>query len=158
MALGDVSIIGPSGQNLPSALKWPVAAAATTINAGEPAKLSSTYAIPSADAEPASGSPTFLGIASSTSNQTASVDGTVDIYPCVPGLVYACKTTSATAMNTAAKIQALIGTTCVFDLTSSVYTVDTATTGATDGLLIVGGDAANSIAYFMIRLSCSVFA
>jgi len=151
MALGDVSIISQGGQELPSGWTWPVAAAATTINAGEPAKLVSTYAVPSADAEPATGTPTFLGIAASTSNQTASVDGTVNIYVNGSGLVYACKTKTAAEFNTAAKIQALIGVPVLFDLTAGVYTVDTSSTASTDGLVIVGGDPVNSVCYFMIR-------
>lgn len=151
MALGNVSIISQNGQMLPASWNWPVQAAATTIYAGEPCKLVSTYAVPSADAEPGTGTPTFLGIASSTSNQTASVDGTVSIYVPVPGLVYACKAKSAAAIDTAAELQALIGVPVLFDLTAGVYTVDTGATASTSGLVIVGGDIVNGVVYFMVR-------
>ena len=153
MSLGNVSIVSQSGQMLPSSVMWPVAAAATTIYAGEPVKLVSTYAVPSADAEPGTGTPTFLGIAASTSTQTAATAGTVNVFYPVPGLIYACKTKTAAELNTAAELQALIGVPVLFDLTSSVYTVDTAATASTSGLVIVGGDTVNSIVYFMVRSS-----
>ena len=153
MSLANVSIIDQNGQELPSARPWPVEADSTAILAGEPVKLSSTYAVPSADAEPGTGTPTFLGIAASNSTQTASTDGKVDVFYPVPGLVYACKTKTSTEINTAAKLQALIGVTAAFDLTSDVYTVDTGTNTSTFGLVIVGGDIVNSIVYFMVRSS-----
>lgn len=156
MALGDVSIISQGGQMLPSSMVWPVAAAATTIYAGEPAKLVSTYAVPSADAEPATTTPTFLGIAASTSNQTSAVAGTVNIYVPCPGIVYGCKAKSAAAIDTAAELQALIGVPVLFDLTSTTYTVDTASTASTDGLVIVGGDIVNGIVYFVVRSSVAL--
>lgn len=156
MALGNVSIIDQNGQMLPASRPWPVAAAATAIYAGEPCKLVSTYAVPSADAEPGTGTPTFLGIAASNSTQTASVDGTVSIYTPVPGLVYACKAKSAATIDTAAELQALIGVPVLFDLTSSQYTVDTGATASTSGLVIVGGDIVNGIVYFMVRSSVAL--
>lgn len=158
MSLGNVSVIDPGGLNLPPARPWPVAAAATTINAGEPCKLSSTYAVPSADAEPVTSAPTFLGIAQSTSTQTSSVDGSVDVMPVIPGVVYACKAKSSAAFDTAAEIQALIGALVLFDLTSSTYTVDTASAASTNGLVIVGGEAATSTVYFMLRLGATIYA
>lgn len=143
---------------LPSAFRWPVAAAATTINAGEPCKLISTYAVPSADAEPLTSAPTFLGIAASTSTQTTATAGTVDIYSISASQIYGCKAKVSTTFDSAAEIQALIGVPVLFDLTSSTYTVDVASTASTDGLVIVGGDPVNAIVYFTIRGAVSALA
>lgn len=154
MALADVSIKSPGGNNLPSAWTFPTKAGGTNIKAGEPVKFGSsstaTYVIPAADSEPTTAAP-ILGIATSTSTETSSVDGTVDVQLPTAGLVFACKAKTASDINTAAKLQTFIGTSTLFDLTSSTYTVDTGVTGASDGLFVVGGDVTNSIVYFTIR-------
>src|SRR6185295_2459435 len=150
MALADVNIKSPAGNNLPSAWTFPTKAGNTNIKAGEPVKFgtstSATYAVACADADCSTSAP-ILGIATSTSTETASVDGTVDVQMPTPGLVFACKAKTASQFDTAAEIQTFIGTSTVFDLTSSVYTVDTGATGATSGLYIVGGDPLTSTVY-----------
>lgn len=154
MSLADVSIIGPSGQNLPSALSFRTEANTTVINAGEPCKIGGTgvnYAVITADAEPVTTDPTFIGIAATTSTQTASADGLVDVYPAVPGLVYACKAKTASTFDTDAEILGVLNDKVPFDLTAGVYTIDVAAAGATNGLRIVGGDPTNAVVYFVIR-------
>ena len=138
---------------------WPVAAAATTINAGEPCKLVSTYAVPSADAEPGTGTPTFLGIATSTSTQTSAVDGLVDVNILVPGIVYSAKAKSAAAGRFSCKNSGtLIGVPVLFDLTSGVYTVDTGATASTSGLVIVGASSSTGEVFFTVRNSVALVA
>lgn len=153
MALGDVSIIYPVA-GLPPAQSFRTEAAATVINAGEPCKVGGTgshYAVPSADAEPVTSSPTFLGIASSTSTQTPTLDGLVYVDLALPGMVFSARATSAAAIDTDAELLAVTLTKVAFDLTSGSYTVDTASAGATNGLIILGGDIVNGFVYFTVR-------
>ena len=77
--------------------RYQVAASATLIYVGEPVKLSTTvYVVKSADAEPVESAGTFVGIAASTSTNTASVDGWVDVYLPLPGMTYLINATSST--------------------------------------------------------------
>jgi hypothetical protein len=158
MALNDVQIISQGGQNLPPAKRFNVAASATAILAGEPVKTSTVYVVPSADAEPVTSAPTFAGIAATTSTHTASVAGVVDVYMPVGGVIYACKAKSTATFDTQAEIDALQNALVLFDLTSSVYTVDVAVTGATNGLMIVGGDPTKALVYFVIRSGATILA
>lgn len=153
--LGDVSVIGPSGQNLPSSRTWRTEAASTVINAGEPVTVGGTnnhYAIAAVDTDPVTANATFAGIAMSTSTQTASLNGVVDVLPPVPGLVYSCKAKTASTFDTDAEILAVLNFSVAFDLTSSVYTVDVAGAGNnnTNGLRIVGGDPTSSTVFFTV--------
>jgi hypothetical protein len=157
MSLGDVTIISPGGQNLPPALSYRVEAAATTINAGEPVKVSGDYALPSADAEPTTALTTFVGIASSTSTQTASLDGVVDVILAVPGIVYSCKATDPTLIDTDAELLALLNNSLVFNLSAGVYTVDTAVAAPTNGLRVVGGDITNGTISFCVRSAVTFY-
>jgi hypothetical protein len=92
----------------------------------------------------------FTGIAKTISTDTASVAGTVDTYYPVPGLVYRGKTLTSTTMNTQAKINALMGARVVFDLTSTVWTVDAAATDAlVNCVCIVGGIPSSGEALFV---------
>ena len=158
MALADVSLVKQAGLMLPSTIKCQVQAGATNIKAGEPVKASSTYVIPSADAEPVTSAPTFVGIAMTTSTETASVDGIVDVLPPLAGVVFEASAKSSTAANTDAKIAALVGSLVLFDLTSGSYTVDTAATNSANGLRIVGGDSSKNKVHFVIRQGATIFA
>lgn len=131
-------------------------AAATAIAAGEFVKWKSNgspYVIPLADADGAIGTVVALvGLAKSDSTHTASVDGTVDVYLPLPGVVYAVKAKDAAAANTEAEVKALGGDRVVIDLTSGVYTLDTAAGEAqTSPFTIVGGDASTSTLYVTLR-------
>lgn len=158
MALGDLSIVKQSGQMLPAAIKCQTQAGATNIKAGEPVKASGVYVVPSADAEPLTSAPTFVGLAVSTSTETASVDGTVDVIPPSMGVVFEASAKSSTAANTDAKIAALVGSLVLLDLTSSTYTIDTAATNAANGCRIVGGDSSKNKVWFIIRSGATVHA
>ena len=155
MALGDVNIISPLGNNLPSARTMRTEANTTVINPGEPVVIGGTnnhYAVACADAKPVVADAAFAGIAASLSNQTASLNGTVDVYPAVPGLVYSCKAKTGSAFDTDAEVLALLNYSVYFDLTSSVYSIDTGNAGNnnTNGLRIVGGDSTTSTVYFTV--------
>lgn len=140
MTAGNVTIlVGAQGSTSPSKV-YQTEAAATNIKFGEPVKLKtagSQYVIPLADAEPVVGTTTYVvGIAATTSTETASADGTVEVFENLPGTVWLCNAKSSAAVDTQAEYDALVNVPVLFDLTSSVYTVDTAVTDATYGLVI----------------------
>lgn len=154
MAKNDVRIVDFGGHNTIPTLTWQTEAAATAIYAGEPVKLKaagSPYAIPLADGEPVVGTTTVvLGIAASDSTQTASADGTVEVYVPLPGVIYEANAKTASTVDSQSEINALCGDRVVFDLTSSTYTVDAAATdGATKGIYVLGGDAVKTVKFSM---------
>lgn len=139
-------------------MKWLVASgAAATINPGTPTKFSSAGAIvPMVDANGTS-SERFTGIALSTSTDTAAAAGEVYTFIPLPGLKYAAAAKSATAANTQAKIDALLGARLVFDLTGTVgpgltgqWTIDTAAgDGATNCVVVIGGEYQTNTLFFL---------
>ena len=143
MAKANISIVDTGGKNVTPVIVCNTEANATAIYAGEPVKFKSAgskYVIPVADAEPLIGTTVaVVGIAASDSTQTASVDGTVEVYLVDSSTVLRAKAKTSSTADTAAEVIALKGKRVVFDLTSTQYTVDAAyTDGATNGLLIVG--------------------
>lgn len=96
----------------------------------------------------------FTGLAKNDSNETTAVAGTVTLWIPLPGYVYACKSKSLTATDTLAEIQALFGKRVIFDLTSALWSVDTAAADAAANMLvIIGGDYQTSTVYFMYKNS-----
>jgi hypothetical protein len=99
----------------------------------------------------------FSGIAKSDSTDTVAAAGSVTLWLPLPGLVYACKAKTASDANTAAKVQALFRKSVIFDLTSSLWSVDA---GATDALVncvvIVGGDFNTQTLYFVYKSSGTI--
>lgn len=100
----------------------------------------------------------FTGLAKDTSTETTSAAGVVNTWAPVPGMVYLGRAKSATAANTQAKIDALMGKKVIFDLTSNVWTVDT---GATDALVnclvICGGNPATNEVEFIYSPKGTIF-
>lgn len=97
----------------------------------------------------------FFGIAKSTSTDTASVAGSVDLWMPLPGIVYSGFAKTASLANTQAEITALFHKATVFDLTGTDWTVDTNTDAATGAdskvncVVIVGGNPATSTINFI---------
>lgn len=157
MSRGDIKFQDKPYMTVP-AVRWQTEAAATAIYAGEPVKLKaagSPYVIPVADGEPVIGTTTaVIGIAATDSTHTASADGFVMVYLPLPGIVYRARAKTTSTVDTQAEINALCGDRVVFDLTSSVYTVDAAAgDGATNGIYIVGGNPDTYEVYFTMRTS-----
>lgn len=99
----------------------------------------------------------FTGIAKSDSTDTASVAGVVTVWLPLPGYVYAAKAKTASTANTATLVQALFGKRVVFDLTSSLWTVDAAAADAAANMVtIIGGDFQTSTLYFMYKQTGTV--
>ncbi len=131
----------------------------STILAGTPTKGADAAAaspwtgavVPMVDGD-GSTSQRFTGIAKSDSTDTAAVAGVVTLWLPLPGLVYSCKTKLSTDADTAAEVNALFGKRVVFDLTSSLWTVDA---GAADAVAncvtITGGDYQTQTLYFVYR-------
>lgn len=151
--------------NAAFAQKWNVPSGAVgSIAAGSPTKtvdaaaaspyLGTTAAMVDGDGSTAQ---RFTGIAKSDSTDTASAAGEVYLWLPLPGLVYACAAKSATAADTQAEVDALRGKRVVFDLTSSVWTIDTAAADAVANcVVIIGGDYQTSTIHFVYSSHGSV--
>lgn len=137
--------------------------AVATIQAGTPTKGTDATAaswtgavLPMVDADGTT-SQRFTGIAKSTSTETATVAGVVTLWLPLPGYVYACKAKTASTANTAALVQALYGKRVIFDLTSSLWSVDAAAADAAANMVtIIGGDYTTTTLYFMYKQTGTV--
>lgn len=77
----------------------------------------------------------IVGVASDTSTETASVDGTVSIIPAKDGQIFLITPNVAATWNTQAKYNALCGARVLIDNTAGVYTI-LATDGASNGCIV----------------------
>lgn len=136
----------------------------STIQAATPTKGADAAAaspwtgavVPMVDGD-GSTSQRFTGIAKSTSTDTASVAGSVTLWLPLPGYVYACKAKTASTADTAAEVTALFGKRVVFDLTSSLWSVDAAAADAVaNAVTIINGDFLTTTLYFTYRSSASM--
>lgn len=132
--------------------------AAASINVGEPTKQGSSGAVAIMVDADGTTSQVFTGIAKSQSTDTAAAAGEVYTWLPMPGVVYSGKAKSSTSADTLAEIDALMFKRVVFDLTASVWTVDTAAADATtNGLLIVGGDFRSKEIFFLVRENVALY-
>lgn len=137
MAVGDITFAVPNLASHVGARKANVAAGATAINAGEPvaATLGGITVTAMATNKPVVGTDFLIGIATSTSTQTASLAGTVDYLPLSYGQTYMISPKVAATWNTQALYDALVGKRVLIDLTSGSYTL-LAVDGATSGCVV----------------------
>jgi hypothetical protein len=147
MSKYDLRVVGPSFNK-----EYRVAAAATAINPGEPVNSLNTLtsgaasvntAVVLTDGKPLIGTDNFLGIAAKAGSHTASVAGRVSVsrvYPSVTEIWGAAK--SAAAIDTDAELLAILFDAVLFDLTSTLYTIDQAAASNAAGLTIVDGNIA----------------
>lgn len=159
MALNDITLYGPLEDEYTFTVPAIVASGGVaTILAGTPTKGADATAaspwtgavVPMIDADGTT-SQRFTGIAKNTSNDTATVAGTVQLWVPLPGIVYSGKAKTASNANTLALVSALFGKRVIFDLTASVWTVDSAAAdSATNCVVIVGGDYQTSTLYFTV--------
>lgn len=141
------------------------AGAVTTILAGTPTKAADADAaspwtgavVPMVDGDGTTAQ-RFTGLAKGDSSDTVAAAGSVQLWLPLPGVVYSGKAKTASNANTQAKVDALRYKRVVFDLTTSVWTVDTAAADATtNGLVIVSGDYQTSTLYFVVSTICNAF-
>lgn len=124
---------------------------AATIDQGIPTKTGSAGGIvPMVDGNGTT-SERFTGMAATVSTDTASAAGEVFTYEPFAELIYTGSPLSATAANTAAKIDALKYKRVVFDLTSTTWTVDSAAAdNAANCVIITGGSFQDNILDFVV--------
>lgn len=147
MSKFDLRIVGPSFNK-----EFKVASGATAINVGEPVNAGGALtsganagntAVVLTDGKPLIGTDNFAGIAAKAGTHTASAAGVVSVsrvYPNVSEIWGAAK--SAAAIDTAAELLAILLDAVLFDLTSSVYTIDQAAASNAAGLTIIDGNTA----------------
>jgi len=143
MAIGDITILDQSTMAGIGARKYQVAASATLIYAGEPVQvaLGASVVVPMDTNKPVVATDFLVGIAATTSTNTASAAGEVWVNPLVPGVVYLIKPNVAATFDTQAEYNALVGDRVLIDLTAGSYTI-LAADGATSGCVIENLDVA----------------
>lgn len=137
--------------------------AVATIQSGTPAKGADATAaswtgaiLPMVDGDGTT-SQRFAGICKTTSTDTAAAAGVAYQWLPLPGLVYAAKAKTASTANTAALVQALFGKRVVFDLTSSLWSVDAAAADAAANMVtILGGDYQTQTLWFTYKITGTV--
>lgn len=137
MALNDIQVYD-EGTVLPGSKKYAVAASATLVYAGEPVGLALgvASAAPLATSKPVVATDFMAGIAASTSTNTASAVGTVEVIPLSSNVTYLIAPKVAATWDTQAEYDALVGARVLFDLTAGTYTI-LAADGATYGLVVM---------------------
>lgn len=138
----------------------PIVASGTTtsILTGEPTKAGASGAVSACVDADGTSSQRFTGVAKSDSTETASTAGVVQVYLPLPGIIYACKAKTASLANTQALIDALFCKRVIFDLTSGVWSIDTAAAdSATNTINIVGGEYQTSTIWFTVATIGNMF-
>lgn len=140
MAIGDFTILENASTTGRGSRTCLVAAgaASTIINPGEPVSraLGAAVVTQMATNKPVVATDFLVGIAETTSTQTAGAAGTVSVTPIDSGITWLANPTVPASFDTQAEYDALVGDRVLIDLTSGAYTV-LATDGATNGLVIM---------------------
>lgn len=167
MAKNDVKIVDKGGYlNIPTR-NFPVqdrtSSGDTIIYPGDPVKIlagqSGNYVGHLATGDPQIGTDIVVGIAASTSTEeSVTTDGTVNVYMPLPGVVYRCNAHTVGNIDTTAKLLALNFDCVTFDLTSTTFTVneDEGSDENVHGLRIVGGNITAGTIDFTINPRCTI--
>lgn len=142
MAVNDIIPFENSNSlGMNGTLKFLVAAAATAINPGEPVqKLAGAASVTAMLTNSPSTTNRIVGVAMSTSTQTASVAGTVDVIPACPGQIWLISPKVAAGFtDTQANYNTQVGKRVLIDLTSGTYTI-LAADGASNGCIVEWND------------------
>jgi hypothetical protein len=139
MALNDILLSGDATFGSNGTITYNVAASATLIHAGEPvaATLGTLTGTPMATNKPVVATDYLAGIAVSTSTNTASVAGTVEVRPLLAGQKY--DIVPKVAIATQAAYNVFLGYRVLIDLTAGSYTLLVAD-GVTYGCIILPND------------------
>lgn len=166
MALGDVQILkaGPFG-DIGSDEQMVQAGAVASIKAGELVlkTLGSQYVLvwtASNSAKPVAGTDFLAGYSQTTSTETASVDGTVQIMKLLPGQVFLGNPDVAATWDTQAEYDALVGDRVLLKTSAAGVQTILATDGATNGLVVEPLNVSKNPGKvaFAIRAACSYLA
>jgi hypothetical protein len=163
MSAGNVQVLAGGNFAVPGTRRYQVASGAvSSIKFGEPVKINSSnrnFVVLMADADPVIGTTAdTAGIAATTSTDTVAAAGIVDVFKPEPGVVYIANAKTPSLVDTQAKYDALVGKRVVFDLTSTVFTVDTAEAdGANNGIFITQLDISRypGKVAFQLRIAAS---
>lgn len=141
MALGNITLYTPAAQQGVDGRTFTVASGTSaSINAGEPvakALGNSTGNVVSAGvtSAPVVGTSYLAGISATTSNETSTATGVVEVLCGDNEQTWICQAVTLTSVNTQAKYDALVGARVTFSLSAGVYTVNL-TDSANNGLVI----------------------
>lgn len=129
-----------SGTYLPGSKRYTVASGTTaSINVGEfvtkPLASVAVKAFPSGSLKPSVTSTYLAGLAMSTSNETATAAGVVDVMPIVPGLTFLGNPDVAATWDTQAEYDALVGARVLVKVSGGVHTI-LASDSANNGLVV----------------------
>lgn len=162
--IGDITIYDTGSVGTPAAKRFVVAASATTIKAGEPVSKAlgnstGNVVAPMATNKPVVGTDFLAGIASSTSTNTASAAGVVDVLVIDGETTYLITPNVAATWNTQTLYDALVGARVLIDLTTSSYTI-LASDGSTNGCVVepLAIDKFPGKVRFSLRLATNYFA
>ena len=136
MAIGDIGFYNGDGCGTLGSADYQVASGTTqSILAGTPVATTpgSHLVAAAATNTPVVGTDFYVGIAASTSTETASLPGKVKVTKLVPGIIYMAKPKVAIADQ--ATYDALVGSRVLLDLTGGNWTI-LAADGSTHGCVI----------------------
>ncbi len=137
MTLGDLTILSDGQFGAPGSRTYNVLSGTTVINAGEPVAraLGAATVTAAATNTPVVGTDYYVGVATTTSAQTATLNSTVQVRPLSSDIVYLANPKVAATWDTQAEYDALVGDRVLLDLTSGAYTI-LATDSANNGCVI----------------------
>lgn len=139
MSLADITLYKNGVFGNPGAKAHQVVAGGTppAINAGEPVNktLGNQYVITAPDAGQAVATNFMAGIAVTTSTESSTLDGSVDVIPLTPGTIWLIKPNVAATWNTQAKYNALVGLRVTINKTSGAYTINSSDS-STNGCVV----------------------
>ena len=166
MAVNDITIFETGAFGTVGSRRYISNLGATGINPGEPVYIvpGQPYVGPMATSKPVltDGAQDYIvGIACSTSTQTASKPGVVDVIPIMPGMVFEISPATAATYGltkgseSQATYNSLVGYRVTIDLTSSTYTLN-ASDGASNGCVVQYRDVntAKGKVAFSFRQGC----
>jgi hypothetical protein len=148
MALGDITFYDEGAFGYPGDVEYRVDSSTTLIYAGEPVikVLGNTtgYVVkPMTDGMPVVGTDSVVGIAATTSTNTATAPGTVKVTKMVSGASMLIAPKTPSSWDTQAEYNALVGARVTIDLTGGSYTLD-ASDSATYGCVVLPLDVARN--------------
>lgn len=157
MSKADVKIVDGGGTVVPTRVFNVEAGASSSIKAGEPVKITGTgnnYVDLLAGGDPEIGTDRMVGIAANDSDDTASADGTVEVYMVKPDeTVMRCNADTSGNLG-----DGILNDAVTFDVDSGTFKVDEDEGDDPDvhGLLIVGYDSDHGTVDFVLKQGASL--
>lgn len=146
MAIGDIMPFVSTGSiKTTGSMKYAVSSGTTgSIKPGEPVqKLAGTARVTAFLNNSPTATNRIVGVSASTSTETASAVGTVDVLPATNGQIFLISPKVAATWDTQTKYNNLVGARVLIDLASSTYTI-LAADGAGNGCVVEWLDIATN--------------